>query len=475
MNDSPHCSTDIVHQLEELAQLPVTDVNHLQKSPSFLRFVEACQARYPHIRRGSSSRFSLASALRQLGLACLVGGQGSDLAASTTEIVDGLHAAITSADSRRTYLCPLDMASRFPPISFGPNEVRLFSAAELDQLFDVLHLHRTSRTWSLDSQRFSQFSWLLVSEQALHDDMGPDGRKLPGLFADFTRDFGRIEPYNTGLPAAVEAALFGLLTIPWEDIAAYSDTEWRGFSLPWVYCLDADIFARRFPPPSPDTLSWEPAHDIDADGEEYEYERPFTYPLDFRDEDKVTCLTQGAWDDIVSARQSTLFERPVAHFFIRGFQSDGIDEFLAHISTIEAALGSPVDHDAKRRPRIVGSKQGATRRVCLRISGLLNDANVGRAYANLFALRSDFLHGKPVGNIAGLERRSAREIARKVVCALIGAAVSTPHADRDQFLSALLDRGAQLDQKLSSASTAGGGRSSAGSRRRNERGNRKGE
>lgn len=388
------------------------------------------------------SRFSLASALRQLGLACLVGGQGSDLAASATEIADRLDKAMKSTASKLLYLCPLDLASRLPTISFGPNQVRCFSATELEQLFDVLRLHRANRNWSFDSGRFSLFNWLVVSEQVPHDDMGPEGRRLPGLFMDLGQDFGRIEPYKTGLPPAVEAALFGLLTIPWERIGGLREMEWRGFGVPWVYTLDSDVFARRVPPPSPDSLSWEPAGHIDANGDEHEYERPITYPLDDGSDDEIAWLNDSAWSAIISARRTALFDRPVAHFFIRGFQSDGVDEFLAHISTIEAALGLPLDHDQRARKKIKGKKQGATHRVALRIAGLLGDWASGDVYSKLFGLRSDFLHGKQMADISGDDRRRARELAREVVCALIGIASAEPTVNREHLLDGLLDRGA---------------------------------
>lgn len=334
--------------------------------------------------------------------------------------------------------------------------MRQFSAAELEQVFDVQGLQRTSRSWSLNSGRFAQFNWLVVNDVVQHDDMGPDGRTLPGLFANLGQDFGRIEPYRTGLPAAVEVALFGLLTIPWEEIAGYREMEWRGFGVPWVYTIDTDIFAHRLPPPSPDSLSWEPAWYSDEDGE-HEYERPITYPLDPDCDQVIEWLNDSAWDDIVSAQQTTFFQRPVAHFFIRGFQADGIDEFLAHISTIEAALGAPIDHDARKRPWIGGRNPGATFRVCLRISGLLNDATAGASYSKLFGLRSDFLHGKSMRDIPGVERRSARALARKVVCALIGAAVSSQTVDREQFLASVMNAGVQLDQQLNCASQSNGG------------------
>ncbi|MBL8579193.1 MAG: hypothetical protein JNK47_18390 [Mesorhizobium sp.] len=370
----------ILHVLEQLARAASTDVNHLQNQPAFLRFVELCQAQYPHIRSGSMLRFSLASALRQLGLACLVGGQGSGLAASPTEIAFRLDKAINSTTSRRLHLCPLDLAPDLPAISFGPNQVRRFSAAELEELFDVQILYRANKDWSLDSGRFSHFNWLVVEEQVKHDDNGPEGRRLPGLFLDLGQDFGRIEPHQTSLPSAVEAALFGLLTIPWERIGGSREMEWRGFGIRWVYTLDSDVFARRAPPPSPDSLSWEPAGYIDDSGEEYEYERPITYPLEDGCDDEIAWLNDSAWSDIVSARETTLFARPVAHFFVRGFRTDGIDEFLAHISTIEAAPGLPLDHDPRARRRIAGKNPGATYGVTLRISGLLKDGSFGNAY-----------------------------------------------------------------------------------------------
>ena len=211
--------------------------------------------------------------------------------------------------------------------------------------------------------------------------------------------------------------------------------EWRRFGVPWVYTLNSDVFARRAPPPSPDSLSWEPAGYINNDGIEHEYERPITYPLDDGSEDDIVGLNDMAWSDIRAARETALFDRPVAHFFVRGFRSDGIDEFLAHISTIEAARGIPLDHD----PRA-----GATHRVSLRIAGLLGDRVCGEVYSRLFGLRSDFLHGKSMADISGNDRRNARELARKVVCALIGAGSSNPMVNCEHLLDQILGSGARL-------------------------------
>jgi hypothetical protein len=49
------------------------------------------------------------------------------------------------------------------------------------------------------------------------------------------------------------------------------------------------------------------------------------------------------------AKQSVLFETPIVHFLVRAFLAEGVDEFLAHITTIEAALGLRADYQKRFR------------------------------------------------------------------------------------------------------------------------------
>ncbi|MGO7018393.1 hypothetical protein [Rhizobium leguminosarum] len=413
----------LLDSLEQLGRGPVKDVNDFQRSAGFLNFTGLLNAKYAHVKTSIWARFTLATALRRLGLSCLVGGENSELAAPAHEVLDVLEFALCGAPSKRRHLCPLNLASDLPPLSFGTTQLRTFSPAELDALFDVTGLRRVNPEWSVYTGRFAQFNWLVIEEEVIHDPVGIGRRNLPSIFGEFDRDFGRIEPYQTGLTAPVEDALFGLLAIPWEDITHHRETDWRGFHIPWIYSVDTDIFSRRAPVPAPDTLAWEPATQLDAEGFEYESERPITYPLDPEAEDQVAFLNDATWQDIVTARRTALFARPVAHFFIRGFQTGGIDEFLAHIATIEAALGQPEDHDARARRRINSKNPGATYRVARRVTGLLGDKACGQIYEKLFGLRSNFLHGKLMANISGADKTDARALARRVVCGLIGHAV----------------------------------------------------
>jgi hypothetical protein len=66
-----------------------------------------------------------------------------------------------------------------------------------------------------------------------------------------------------------------------------------------------------------------------------------------------------------------LFETPIAHFLVRAFLAEGVDEFLAHITTIEAALGLRADYQKSFRlapDRRKGMR--ATNRMRDRVAGL---------------------------------------------------------------------------------------------------------
>jgi len=137
---------------------------------------------------------------------------------------------------------------------------------------------------------------------------------------------------------------------------------------------------------------------------------------------------------------SSLCARPFAHFFVRAFASEGIDEFLAHIMVVESALGSALDHDRRTRPKFGRKDPGTTDRVAWRVAGLLDDASAGERYRELFKERSDFLHGRLMSRLPGQSRLDTRRIARQCVRALIETA-RTAETDADAFLRKLLLRG----------------------------------
>lgn len=154
-------------------------------------------------------------------------------------------------------------------------------------------------------------------------------------------------------------------------------------------------------------------------------------------------MDQSRWATVEQAKGSVLFETPIAHFLVRAFLAEGVDEFLAHITTIEAALGLRADYQKNFRiapDRHKGMR--ATNRMRGRVAGLLGDRRFADQYEQLFNVRSAFLHGRAMTAISTKERVMARSLARQVVEALILATLAGPTGSREEFLDGLLDKGA---------------------------------
>src|SRR3546814_10194725 len=84
------------------------------------------------------------------------------------------------------------------------------------------------------------------------------------------------------------------------------------------------------------------------------------------------------------------------HFLVRAFLADGMDEVMAHMTAIEAALGLEMDHKTRLRPKPDPHKNvsSATGRVAARITAIMNDRPSGQAFKDLFELRTAFVYRK---------------------------------------------------------------------------------
>lgn len=429
---------DIVSACVDLWRLQAPGPQNMFAHPPFLRLRDACGKIYPFPRAmGFSS--ALSTALKALGLPCLLpAGFNGDLL-SAEQAARALHDALSAKHSRRRHLIPLDLLDQLPPLAFGGANVARFSASELCDLFEEQELARIHPELQIDADRFSEFQWLVIEETVELEQKG-GARVVPNLLMDFGQDFGRIEPHQTRYPSVVEDALFFLLLGPWEE---WTDSryEWRGFKVPWVHSIDSDIFVRLEPPPSAESLAWMPDIFTDIYGEEVEAEIPAICRLDDRAETEAQELNHSYWEIVEEARKSVLFETPIVHFFTRAFFSDGIDEFLAHMIVIEAALGLHSDYDKSKRLAPEPHKIGATKRLQRRVSGLLGNQRFGEQYDRLFNLRSAFLHGRQMGDISSKERVEARSLARQVVIAIIEAATTVKPGSRESYLDGLVDAG----------------------------------
>lgn len=405
------------HALTPLWSLTAPAAKNFYHHPAFAAFKSFCERTFLAADRGVGFSFGLVDALRSVGLPCLVPytAAPSSLDEGARRIVETFEAATV----RRRYLCPLDLADTLPTMHFGLASVRGCSSAELNRLFNGSQLGRHYPGQPLDVRRLSAFQWLIVEEQAPVSERA-GRRAMPFLYEGWTRDFGAIDPHAGSHPGAVTDALFGLLLAPWEDWHSI-ETDWRGFLIPWIHVATDDLFVRPRPVPTADTLTWEDVTYREDDGEIIEYERPARIHLDDGAETVLGGFNHAWWARIETATATSLFETPIKHFLVKAAFTEGMDQIMAHMTTIEAALGLRSDFKQGGRPK--GARMSPSDRLAKRLEALLGDPTAGSGYADLFETRSAFVHGRSIqGLVPSKDRILARQLARRVTMALIDAA-----------------------------------------------------
>ena len=405
---------------------------------------------------GGFGKHALENALRAIGAPWMSVANIRPLAPTPDEAAQRIATALVGIRGRRIHLCPLDGADDLPNWTFGNNRIAKMSASELDTIISPARLLRHHEHWVFDSRAFAQMQWLVVKEE-VQLDPDPAVRAVPLLGANIGDVDGRIGPHTTRLPAAVEDALFALLLRPWEDAVKDAEFDWRPFRIPWVYTIDDDILASPAAPPDPTSLQWTEVALNGVGGEVVSVECPEVWPVCRAALDQWSPLDDGFWQRIQAARSSPLMGHPVAHFLVRAFLADGIDEFLAHITAIEAALALPRDHHrapgkSKRqafqkanpgqpvpwRPKLADDcDPGTTARLNLRIAALLGSGVRKNEFLALYKSRSDFIHGATMPDIPVSQRLAARRLARNVAAELVNQACISACVDRVEFLSSL--------------------------------------
>ena len=421
-------------------RIPSPGPENLLAHPAFLALAELCAVRYG----GAKLTFSLSTALRSLGLPCSLSNANRHLALDPETAALQLDASFSSLTTRRRHLCPLEFADDLPNLMFGGSRVGRFSQLQLGELFDAPRMARSHPADQLDLSRLAELQWLVV-EETIAIDPRPEARSTPIFFTDMSRDFGAFESHQGRYPDVVERALFFLLLAPWEEWSTMQEVDWRGFKFPWIYTVDRDLAIRPPKAPDADVLAFETTAGTDGYGELVEWEQPVVMRLEDGFAAALSTFEETRWQALEAARTTTLMETPIEHFLVRAFAADGIDEVMAHMTAIEAAVSEESDHRARLRLKPDRHKGvGPSERVAARIAALLDDPAAFQAYGDLFDIRSAFVHGRAsVGTISTHQTVLARSLARRVAAAVVCAA-ATPTATRGEFLAGLLDRGAHL-------------------------------
>ncbi|ECC8734139.1 hypothetical protein [Salmonella bongori] len=145
--------------------------------------------------------------------------------------------------------------------------------------------------------------------------------------------------------------------------------------------------------------------------------------------------------DIDTAINNGLINEAARHHFIKAFLSDGIDEFLAHIVVIDACLGEPRELGKKLNLTKYEKNLKSTGRLKYRLVGLLEDCSVKASIDSLYRIRSEYVHGRDMSEISGLDKNLARVLARKTLLTIIKMVQYTPNLSRLELLTSLLRKG----------------------------------
>ena len=425
--------------LEAIANLSEKQLHDRSKWPPFHDLVQLCADTFPDsvgcLRDGKpdieSARLSFLNFFDAVGIPRTL--------PQAESFWESLISSIQGIGGEAIYLCPLDLADELPHLRFGPCEVRAFEAKELSDLMQFERLKRRFPSLQADVQQLSYFSWLVVREPvSFGGALSHRGGFGALLDFDMGQDFGAIKPFATSWPKIVDLAVFALTLQNWEEYSQHRQYNWRAFQIPWVYTVTPDYLAAPSFPPSHETLSWHTQSAQTGLGEDVEVEVPLRLHAIEDYSPIASDLTQARWGTISTAMASAVFNPTAAHFMVRAFRNSGIDEFLSHISAVEAAIGIASDFGiGGRPPRISGNAQGATVRLRRRLLKLLGDDDAAADFERLFNLRSAYLHGRLQADIASADRLAARTIARRVVDALVDASISNQGVEREVYLSGL--------------------------------------
>jgi len=349
-----------------------------------------------------------------------------------------LHKTYLQDTHTKTYICPLNFIDQDLTMEFGSSRLGRCDPDKLQEYFHKSMIY--FRGLNFDIQKLTAFNFLIINEEYTDEHLG---EARTGLFAFMNREytFGGFLIHKQYFPKVVEDAIFYLLLAPWEEVLYESMDSIPTFSIPWVYETTDDILHNPHFLPDITQLAFEPKWFSTPDGVEIEREVPIEiqmHPNFFIETTKKN--EDNLWGKFEAVQDLPLFSKPIKHFFIRFFMSEGVDQLLALLTAIEAALALEMDLNTNwKKENLINHKNtNATRLISIRLNNLLGGEEHGKTFAEMYKLRNKYIHGHMTDEpISNQQMGNLYGVARKMILKLIDLSHEKRHLTREEILISL--------------------------------------
>lgn len=325
------------------------------------------------------------------------------------ELVRSYLRAFERRKIERTYLAPIEYVSFHKEnIDLGSFQIQLLSVEQIDLLFqnDINRVFFESAV--AEARRLEDYWFLRIAEPVSISD--PLDAPLPGP---------EVTLRYTPFPESLERVLQQLALFYWPSWFLELDDDddpgkgWFQINVPFVLIIDDDLLSAPRSMPNLSSLDTEP-HIIAVGGKDIEIERPAS-GIDMAISTPTGCL--GAWFEEFMTETGCLLEKVRPHFsswpfleralqfLSKAFLSDGPEQLLWHLTTLEALFGQSGAGVSERLARRIGAVLGAD---------TTEQESIRKQFKNLYDFRSELVHGKAVTKIMFRRNlREARELARR--------------------------------------------------------------
>jgi hypothetical protein len=321
-------------------------------------------------------------------------------------LVSGLQAELPRRESIIKHLALIEYVYFHKPrMDFGRYEITRFSKKELDCLLEN-DIRADFYPWAaVPTSELARYWWLVVSETRPTRAIWRAGR----ISVSF-EDLDIVHRYYTELPPPIEQVLKELALFSWRaPWATDADPRWEPCRIP--FCLRVDDHLTTAPSgPRVDTSALETEPEFDHANKEVGERPAIRLHFNEAEADAFERLARSEGTRLHAALSST-WSRPLvevaSNFFAKAFVSDGLEQLLWHITTIEALVGERAEGLTERLARRLAEALGASDS---------ERESIRKRFRELYEFRSELVHGRtPKAEVLTRHLFEAREFARNLL------------------------------------------------------------